>query len=70
MTGLELTAFITAVANAMACQLSDDEAGLVGAAFTQLGDTLTTISIQRSILEKSNDISNDKTDKPAKTKGA
>lgn len=46
-----LTASITALANTMACELTADALNLWGAVFTQLGDTLTTIAIQRSICQ-------------------
>ena len=49
MNPCELTAFVTAVANALANQLSDDELNLLGAVVTQLGDTLLTIAAQRRI---------------------
>ena len=49
MNACELTASITAVANALACMLSDDELSMLGVALTQLGDTLATIATQRSI---------------------
>ena len=52
MNALELTSPITALANAIACQISDDELDLLAAVFTQLGDTLATISVQRDICEK------------------
>ena len=52
MNPCELTASITALANAIACQLSDDDLELAAAIFTQLGDTLATISIQRSLCNK------------------
>ncbi len=52
MNALELTSSITALANAIACQISDDELDLLAAVFTQLGDTLATISVQRDICEK------------------
>ena len=52
MNALELTSSITALANAIACQISDDELVLLAAVFTQLGDTLATISVQRDICEK------------------
>lgn len=52
MNSCELTASITALANALACKLSDDEVSLLGVAFTQLGDTLLTIATQRSICSK------------------
>ena len=41
----ELTVWVTAVANALACSLSDDEVALLSAVFVQLGDTLATIAI-------------------------
>ncbi len=49
MSPCELTASITAVANALACRLTVDELNLLGAVLTQLGDTLTTIATQKSI---------------------
>ena len=49
MNGCELTATITAVANWLACQLSQDELELLGVCLTQLGDTVLTIVTQRSI---------------------
>lgn len=51
MNSCELTASITALANALACQLSTDEVSLLGAAFVQLGDTLATIALQRTLCE-------------------
>ena len=53
MNPCELTAAITAIANTIACNLSADQLNLLGAALTQLADTLLTISAQRSICEKS-----------------
>lgn len=52
MNACEVTASITAVANALACRLSDDELNLLGTALTQLGDTLLTIATHRAICEK------------------
>ena len=49
MNSCELTASITAAANALACKMTDDEVTLLGTALTQLGDTLLTIATQRSI---------------------
>lgn len=49
MNPCELTASITAVANALACRLSDDELNLLGVVLTQLGDTIITIATRRSI---------------------
>lgn len=45
----ELTASITALANAMASRMSQDELNLVGVTLTQLGDTLITIATHRGI---------------------
>lgn len=44
----ELTATITALANAIACKLRVDQLNLLGVILTQLGDTLTTIATQRA----------------------
>lgn len=48
----ELTFAVTALSNAIANALpNDDDLALAGAIFTQLGDTLTTVSTHRSIIE-------------------
>ena len=52
MNACELTATITAVANWLACQLTQDELELLGVSLTQLGDTLLTIVTQKSICNK------------------
>ncbi len=49
MSALELTSAITAVANALACGRSADEVNLLSAVFVQLGDTLATIALQKSL---------------------
>lgn len=49
MNPCELTASLTAIANALACRLSTEELTLLGVVLTQLGDTLTTIAIGRDI---------------------
>ena len=49
MNSCELTATITAIANWLACQLTEDELNLLGVSLTQLGDTLLTIVTQKSI---------------------
>lgn len=49
MNPCELTAAITAIANTLACKLTQEEISLLGAIFTQLGDTLTTIATHNSI---------------------
>ena len=47
----EIAVAITAAAISISKQLSDEDAALFGAAFTQLGDTLATIAAARSRLE-------------------
>lgn len=49
MNSCELTTTITAIANALACRLSEEELSLLGAALTQLGDTIQTIITHKSI---------------------
>ena len=49
MNACELNASITAIANWLSCQLTEDELNLLGVSLTQLGDTLLTIATQRSI---------------------
>lgn len=61
MNPCALSASITALANALACKLSNDELDLVAAALTQLGDTLATISVQRSICERNSRTSSEQT---------
>lgn len=51
MNPCELTASVTAVANALACKLSDDELTLLASVLVQLGDTLVTIVTRRSLCE-------------------
>lgn len=49
MNPCELTASVTALANALACKLTEEELSLLAAVLTQLGDTLATIAVQRGI---------------------
>lgn len=49
MNSCELTASIAALANTLACGLTVDEINLLGAVFTQLGDTLLTIVAHKSL---------------------
>ena len=49
MNGCNLTASITAIANTLACRLTEDELTLLGSVLTQLGDTLLTLAAHRSI---------------------
>ena len=52
MNSLELTAAVTALANAIACKFSVGELALVAGIFVQIGDTLATIAAERSLCEK------------------
>ncbi len=52
MNPCELTAAITALANAISLRLSAEELSLLGAALNQLGDTLATFAAGKSIREK------------------
>lgn len=49
MNACELTASITAIANALACGRAVDEISLLGTIFSQLGDTLQTIAAQQTL---------------------
>ena len=49
MNACELTASITAIANMLAKEFTNDELEILGVTLTQLGDTLLTIVTQRSI---------------------
>lgn len=49
----ELTVLVSALAIAISNNISDDnDLGLLAAIFTQLGDTLGTIAVQRDLLNK------------------
>ena len=52
MNACELTASITAIANTLACCLTEDELNLLGVILTQLGDTILTIATHKSICSK------------------
>ena len=55
MNSLELTTSITALANAIACKLTPDEATLLASILVQLGDTLVTIVTRENLcMNKSN----------------
>ena len=49
MNPCELTAAVTALANAIAKSCTVDELNLIGVTLTQLGDTLITIATHKSI---------------------
>ena len=57
MNSLELTAAVTAIANAVACNLSTGELALAASLFVQLGDTLATVAAQRSLCGERTEIS-------------
>ena len=52
MNSCELTVYITALANSIACKLNNEELTLLASILVQLGDTLVTIATQRAICEK------------------
>lgn len=56
MNSCELTASVTAVANTLACKLSNEDLTLLASVLVQLGDTLVTIATQRAICENINKI--------------
>lgn len=60
MTSLELTGAITAVANAIACQLTIDELTVLSSVLVQLGDTLVTIGTVKSAMENKQNCSHTK----------
>lgn len=64
MNSCELTATITALANGIACKLSDDELAALSTVLVQLGDTLATIATHRTLcnnnLQKKNAVKNPK----------
>lgn len=49
MNACELTMSVAALANAIACRLTDEETELLGAVLVQLGDTLEAIVAQRKL---------------------
>lgn len=53
---LELTSAVTALANAIACNLTIDEIALVASIFVQLGDTLATIASLENLCVYTNKI--------------
>lgn len=52
MNACELTALITAAANTLAADRSEEEINLLGAVLTQLADTLFTIAACRAACQK------------------
>ena len=56
MNPCELTASITAIANTLACNMTNDQLSVLGSSLTQLADTLFTIAAQRSISQPKEDL--------------
>ena len=54
MNSIELSAAITAAANALAQNLSASELTLLASTFVQLGDTLATVAAFRALAEDQN----------------
>ena len=52
MNSLELTATVTALANALACKLTPSEISLLAGIFVQLGDTLATIAAKQTLCDE------------------
>ena len=52
MNALEITGTVTAIANAIACQVTATELALLASVFVQLGDTLATIAAQKALCEE------------------
>lgn len=52
LNSCELTLLVTAFANELAGILSDEELGLAAVVFSQLGDTLATIAVQKELCAK------------------
>ena len=55
MNSLELTSAITAIANAIACNLTIDELAVLAGIFVQLGDTLATIAAVENLCKNQDD---------------
>lgn len=55
MNSCELTASVTAIANTLACQLTEDELNLLGLTLTLLADTLLTIATHRNVCNRKSD---------------
>ena len=51
MNSCELTFAITALANAIGCELNDDELAFLASVLVQLGDTLVTIVTRKALCE-------------------
>lgn len=54
MHSIEVTTAVTALANALACRLTEEELTLLASLFVQLGDTLATIATQKALCKETN----------------
>ena len=52
MRSVELTAAVTALANAVSCKLSAGETALLAGVLVQLGDTLATIAAEKALCDE------------------
>ena len=59
MSSLELTAALTAIANAIATGLTLNELAFVASLFVQIGDTLATIATQKALQEECENAKNE-----------
>ena len=55
MNSCQLTASVTAIANALSSRLSIEETTLLATVLVQLGDTLATFATQRAICKAKDD---------------
>ena len=51
MNSCQLTTAVTAAANALACNLTNEELSLLASVLVLLGDTLAAIAAQRALCE-------------------
>ena len=58
MRSLELTGAVTALANAIACNMTPDGLALIASTFVQLGDTLATIAATENLCRSGEDKNN------------
>jgi hypothetical protein len=67
MSGEELVTLITALAIAIAKDKSDDELSQSATIFTQLGDTLATLALQKQLLSERSEANKDSDKYPCKS---
>ena len=52
MNSIQLTSAVTALANAISCNLTPNEIAFTASLFVQLGDTLATLAAQKALCEE------------------